>query len=413
MRCRTREELLEEAVRLLVESGPFAMAFIAWHDPDTSELVPGARFGDATGYCDRGRFFADERDEGRGPGGIAFRTNAVCVSSDFMNDVRTAHWHDAAAVAGWRSSAAVPVRIGGVPRGVLNVYSRVSGFFGPLQLDLLHEVMTAVSLGLERLESEDQRRQAEAALAASEQRLKRALDAGGIGLWDYDLESGMIVWDGHSERIFGLEAGRFGGTYADFLRQVHPADVEKLNRAAAEHAAAGTPYTLEFRVIWPDGSIHWVESHGEYSFSDSGRPVTLRGAALDITARKEAEQALRQSESNLHSLLEHLPMIVSRFDREHRHLYINSAVQSQVPFPRERFIGRTNVEMGMPTERVRLWDEAIEAAFVSGEPQRIRFNAADYGVERSLETIFVPERDESGQIRTVLSVNIEVETPAR
>jgi PAS domain S-box-containing protein len=149
------------------------------------------------------------------------------------------------------------------------------------------------------------------------------------------------------------------------------------------------------------------------SVHQGGQPVRLVAFHTDITARKNAEQALRQSESNLHSLLEHLPMIVSRFDRAHRHLYINSAVESQVPFPRERFIGRTNVEMGMPAERVRLWDEAIEAAFVSGVPQRIRFNAADYGVERSLETIFVPERDESGQIRTVLSVNIEVETPAR
>jgi len=68
VRSRSREELLQEVVRVLVDVGKFAMAFIAWHDPATHELVPVARFGDAHGYVDRVRMFTDERPEGQGPG---------------------------------------------------------------------------------------------------------------------------------------------------------------------------------------------------------------------------------------------------------------------------------------------------------------------------------------------------------
>jgi GAF domain-containing protein len=114
VRSRSREELLNEVVRLLVEVGEFAMALISWHDPATRELVPVARFGDALGYSGRVRMFADERPEGQGPAGSAFRVGTPYVCNDFLNDPRTVLWRDAARSAGWRASAAFPVLIDGL-----------------------------------------------------------------------------------------------------------------------------------------------------------------------------------------------------------------------------------------------------------------------------------------------------------
>ena len=72
VRSQSRQELLDEVVRVLVEVGKFAMALISWHDPVTHELVPVARFGDPHCYADRIRVFGDERPEGQGPSGTAF-----------------------------------------------------------------------------------------------------------------------------------------------------------------------------------------------------------------------------------------------------------------------------------------------------------------------------------------------------
>jgi GAF domain-containing protein len=137
VRSRSRQELLDEVVRMLVDAGKFAMALVSWHDPATQELVPVARFGDALGYADRIRVFGDERPEGQGPSGTAFRTATPYVCNDFLNDPRTLSWREAARVSGWRASAAFPILIGGSPRGILSVYAFEPGAFGPDPVELL------------------------------------------------------------------------------------------------------------------------------------------------------------------------------------------------------------------------------------------------------------------------------------
>src|SRR5208283_180218 len=89
VRSRSRQELLDEVVRVLVDAGKFAMALVSWCDPATHELVPVARCGDAQGYVDRIRGFADDRPEGKGPWGTAFRAATPYVCDDFLSDPRT------------------------------------------------------------------------------------------------------------------------------------------------------------------------------------------------------------------------------------------------------------------------------------------------------------------------------------
>src|SRR5215813_4743170 len=103
VRRGSREELLSEVVRVLVEVGGFAMAFIAWHDPATDRLVPVARFGDEPGYADNVQIFSDEKPEGQGPTATAFRTAVPYICNDFLNDSRTLPWRDANRTHGRRS----------------------------------------------------------------------------------------------------------------------------------------------------------------------------------------------------------------------------------------------------------------------------------------------------------------------
>jgi PAS domain S-box-containing protein len=299
VRSHTRQELLDEIVRVLVESGGFAMAFAAWYDPDSHELMPVARFGDAAGYLDRVHMFGDERPEGQGPAGLAFRSGLCYLCQDFLEDPSTVPWREAAAVSGWHASAAIPIAMGGTPCGVVSAYSLESNIFGPEEASLFEQVATDVSLGLERLDAEEQRRRTQSALAASERRLELAMDAAAIGIYEWDVNTGQLVLDEQSERLFGYAPGGFDGTYATFANHVHPAD-----RAGAEHVMAvarstRTPFVYEFRIVWPDRSIHWISSRGEFTYDEDGQPDRLYGATFNIDDRKRAEAALHESEQLL------------------------------------------------------------------------------------------------------------------
>src|SRR6266540_704339 len=144
-----------------------------------------------------------------------------------------------------------------------------------------------------------ERKRIEEALLASEARLQAAIDAADIGLWDWDLVSGQIIWLGHHGELFGFAAGEFDGTYLSFEKRVHPEDLEELNKVVQCAREEGSEYTHEYRVVWPDGSIHWIAGRGRFVYNQTGQPVRMYGAVLDITERKQAEEAIRKSEQVL------------------------------------------------------------------------------------------------------------------
>lgn len=137
-----------------------------------------------------------------------------------------------------------------------------------------------------------ERVRAEEALRKSEERMQLAQEAGGMGLWDWDMKTGQSVRSESYYRVWGLPPERFAQT-ASFLDLVLPADRA---RAAADVAAAiesGNPYHSEFRVPQPDGAIRWLELRGEVRRDEAGEPARMIGVCFDVTARKQAEERMR------------------------------------------------------------------------------------------------------------------------
>ena len=134
---------------------------------------------------------------------------------------------------------------------------------------------------------------AEEAVFASNERLRLAMDAAHMGMFDWDMNAGKITWSSRHEELFGFAPGEFDGTYAAFERHLHPDDIAGINAEIAQCIATRKQLEREFRVVWPDGSVHWVEARGEFAYGPEGRPLHMHGVVLETTERRQAEEGLR------------------------------------------------------------------------------------------------------------------------
>jgi PAS domain S-box-containing protein len=122
------------------------------------------------------------------------------------------------------------------------------------------------------------------------------LQASGTGTFYWDLRTNEVDWDAGMERLFGLAPGRAPAQAGKFLQFVHPEDVDAVQAALAEAQREGIDFDIEFRVVWPDRSVHWLHDKGRAAIDRNGRPLYVTGACVDITQRKLADDVLRRYE---------------------------------------------------------------------------------------------------------------------
>jgi PAS domain S-box-containing protein len=141
--------------------------------------------------------------------------------------------------------------------------------------------------------------QANEALRESEERLRLAQSGAHVGIWDWHLGSGKLEWTLELEQLYGFSPGTFPGNYAAFRDCVHPDDLAKVERQRDAAVAAHRDFDFDFRVRLPSGETRWVNSKGAAIYDTAGNPERMFGVNVDITARKQAEAALRESEARL------------------------------------------------------------------------------------------------------------------
>jgi PAS domain S-box-containing protein len=212
-------------------------------------------------------------------------------------------------------------------------------------------------------------KRAEEARAESERRLLLSLDAGRMGVWDWDLLTGRVEWTGKLESILGLAPGAFGGRIEDFREMVHPDDraalVAMRERALAEHA----PLELEFRMIRPDGSICWMATKGSALFNAEGRPIRMIGVGMDVTDRRRAELALKEADRRKDEFLATLA-----HELRNPLAPIRNAVEIlQMPRQPAEVLGAArDVIDRQVTQMVHLVDDLLDVSRISRNQLRIR-----------------------------------------
>ena len=137
---------------------------------------------------------------------------------------------------------------------------------------------------------------AAAAVRSAEERMRFALEAAGVGVWDMDVESGALTWSDMFVVHHGLKRGVAGGALEDLLARIHPQDRETVVHAMRSVNEAAAEFTLEYRAIWPDGMIRWLNGAGRIIVGQHGEPVRAVGVSLDVTARHILEAQLQQSQ---------------------------------------------------------------------------------------------------------------------
>ena len=190
----------------------------------------------------------------------------------------------------------------------------------------------------------------------SETHYRLAMEAAGIGLWDWDLLQNKQWWSDQCRVLFGVLPEE-DVSYERAHASMHPHDRAEVHRLVTSSLRDHTEYDAEYRVIWPDGSLHWLHAKGRGIYNDVGTPVRMIGVTIDVTARCEAEIVRLQTDKRVREILESVEEAFAHLDQEYRFTYVNSrAARIGGYIPESELLGRKIWEVypalvGTDTER--------------------------------------------------------------
>ena len=162
----------------------------------------------------------------------------------------------------------------------------------PLVLAMVEDITDKKNLELERNRKEE-------ALAVGEERFRLAQSAACIGTFEWNIRTGVNTWTPELEAMYGLPAGGFGGTQTAFENLAHPDDRARVIELVDRSLKTGQSTKGEWRVVWPDGSVHWIAGRWQAFMDESGEPLRVIGVNVDVTQHKLAEQELARANERL------------------------------------------------------------------------------------------------------------------
>jgi PAS domain S-box-containing protein len=255
---------------------------------------------------------------------------------------------------------------------------------------LLRDAHNKVIGGINMLLDITDRKRAEAALQESHSLRQTAMDAGKLGAWEWDIQRNKVVWTDRVYEIQGLEPGTFGGTVEAFSELVHPDDLPKVQSGLEQALAGQRRYETEFRIVRPGGEIRWNFTCADVYRDAEGKPIRMIGIVEDISDRKLAEKALRDSEERFRAIVETTPECVKLVASDGTLLHMNSSGLEMVGAESaEEAIGKNIYDLISPEDRDRFRD--FNERVCKGEKGALEFDIVGLqGTRRRMETHAAP-----------------------
>ena len=243
------------------------------------------------------------------------------------------------------------------------------------------------------------------------ERLSTAMRLAKAGAWHLDIRTQTIDWTPEFEILFDYEPGSNTQVYSEWLARVHPEDRvqaeaklhETLDRKSSE-------YRDEYRIIWRDGQIRWIETVGELQQDEQGNLEWLSGLVYDVTDRKHKEAALRRSEEFIHRVLESTQDCIKVMDLQGRLLYINDGGQALMEIDDFGTIANTQWLELWQTSGGESAAGAFATALASGVGRFDGYCATFKGTPKWWEVVVTSILDADGKIDQILSVSRDVTT---
>ena len=250
----------------------------------------------------------------------------------------------------------------------------------------------------------------------AEARLRVALKAGQLGSWLYDIGSGELNCSNRCKAIFGRTPDQ-SLTYEELKGAIHPDDRAAMRNEVAHSVATGDDYEIQYRVVWPDGSTHWVEIRARVTQGADGRSAQLIGVSLDITERKRLEETLaarvmvrtaelEASERRFRAVFDSAFQMSILLDLHGRVMLANRTALDLIGQSLPAVVGmglwETPWWKGVPGEAHRLRQEVPKAV----EGTVVRYEATlelGDGVQRVLDFSLKPVRDESDAVVQIVA----------
>jgi two-component system, cell cycle sensor histidine kinase and response regulator CckA len=263
---------------------------------------------------------------------------------------------------------------------------------------IIEVIAAALSSALDRIRNERELRQNAGILRA-------LVDCSPLPLLAIDRECKVIAWSPAAESLLGWTPEEVMGQP---LPLVPPGNEEEF-AALQELLRCGVSF-LNREVLRQkkDGTQFWASLSASPLYSAEGQTAGAVAVLEEITERKRAEDALREREELYRALIEGIPDVVMRFDRECRHLFVSPNTEETTGIPVEKWLGKSHADLGYPPEMCQYWEERIRQVFKTGMPFEAEFSTALQGQERTFNWRMLPEFGPQGELNSVLSISRDI-----
>jgi len=236
--------------------------------------------------------------------------------------------------------------------------SKIEGLYA----ELSYYILTAVK----KRRTESALFKSERKLRESEAKLAEAQRIAHLGHWEWDIVSNIDIWSDEIYRIFGLTPQEFSATYEAFLESVHEDDREFVQQSVDAAIKEKKPYSIDHRIVRPDGSIRFVHEEGEVTFDEDGKAVSMMGTVQDTTERIQQETLLREEHDKAQRYLDLAGVMILALDTQYNVTMMNQKGCELLECNEGDIVGTNWIESYIPKHSRKTAAEYLDSLVAGG-----------------------------------------------